>query len=60
MENEIYSIGLDTRKDSQGERAEVDDEKVGFELAGVAPETVPRGTLLLCHGTDGGYAEGSC
>ena len=24
-------------------------EKAGHELAGVAPETVPRGTLLLCH-----------
>ena len=32
-----------------GERAERVAKKAGFELAGVAPETVPRGPLFRCH-----------
>ena len=34
---------------SHGARARGLHKKAGLELAGVAPETVPRGTLLLCH-----------
>jgi hypothetical protein len=36
---------------SAGERAEGIAEKAGFELAGVAPGTVPRGIDEGCHGS---------